>query len=162
MQKQNLWGGSLWLLLGVVLCVSSNSIGLGSFRTPATGFFPFLIGAFMALFGLVLLVTGGGKKIRIGRDPGKDVTVPTAERTLRLHDLIVPAATLTILVAYVVLLEWLGFLLTTFLCLLGLFKLSYRDRWLMPLFFSGTAVTVSYLVFVLWLRNPFPIGIFGF
>lgn len=109
----------------------------------------------MALFGAIL---AGSSQYKT-----RDHESPQgAQDALRLESLIIPSATLIVLLAFVVLLELLGFLLTTFLCLLVLFKLSYPRRWVIPLVSSGIAVGVSYLVFVLWLRNPFPKGIFGF
>lgn len=154
MKKQDLWGGLIWFLLGLGLCAGSSSAGFGSFRAPGTGFLPFLIGMLMALFGAIL--AGSSLYKRRDHDP------QGAQDALRLGSLIFPSAALIVLLAFVVLLEPLGFLLTTFLCLLVLFKLTYPKQWLIPLVFSGTAVGVSYLVFVLWLRNPFPTGIFGF
>ena len=153
MQQRNLWGGVLWLVLGVALCIGSISAGLGNSRVPGTGFFPFVVGTFMALFAILLIASSRSVAAR---------SKPVVQDPLRLSELKLPAATLIILLSYVVLLEHLGFLLTTFLCLLSLFKLSNPKKWRMPLFLSGIAVGTSYLVFVLWLRNPFPTGILGF
>jgi putative tricarboxylic transport membrane protein len=66
---------------------------------------------------------------------------------------------LSLLFAYIVLLEPLGFLLATFLFLFSLFKLKDK-RWLPPLIFSAVVVLVSYLFFSVWLKAQFPKGIF--
>jgi putative tricarboxylic transport membrane protein len=66
------------------------------------------------------------------------------------------------LLVYIVLLEPLGFLLTTFLFLLLLFKLSEPKRWLAPLIFSVTAAILSYLLFSVWLQCQFPRGLIKF
>lgn len=110
----------------------------------------------MALFGLLLISASRTERKGNERDSRVAASIP------QFGSLVLPGATLIVLLVYVALLDPLGFLLTTFLCLLILFKLSYPGKWLVPLLFSAAAVGLSYAVFVLWLRNPFPSGIFGF
>ena len=110
----------------------------------------------MALFGLLLISASRTERKSADGDRRADPGIP------QFGKLVVPGTALVVLLVYVALLEPLGFLLTTFLCLLILFKLSYQGKWLVPLLFSGAAVGLSYAVFVVWLRNPFPSGIFGF
>jgi putative tricarboxylic transport membrane protein len=69
---------------------------------------------------------------------------------------------MVILFGYIVLLEPLGFLLTTFLCLLPLFKLSEPERWVRPLVLSCSIAILSYLVFSVWLQCQLPKGLLRF
>jgi hypothetical protein len=66
------------------------------------------------------------------------------------------------LFAYGFLLELVGFLVTTFLFLLFLFKVPEPKGWAIPLVISGVAVIASYFIFAVWLKSAFPKGIFGF
>jgi putative tricarboxylic transport membrane protein len=156
MKKHDLWSGLFWLISGIGLCIGSINANLGNLRTPGTGFFPFIIGILLTLFGSILVIS------TISKRRGKDENVISEKRFINWNKLLFPSITLLILLGYVLFLEDLGFLLTTFLCLLALFKLSEPRNWLMPLVFSAGVVILSYLIFVLWLRNPFPRGIFGF
>jgi hypothetical protein len=66
------------------------------------------------------------------------------------------------LFGYIVLLEATGFVITTFIFLVVLFKIKERRRWVMPLILSFSTVGVSYLIFSVWLRLDFPRGPLGF
>jgi len=70
--------------------------------------------------------------------------------------------TLLALFAYAFLLEPLGFYLTTFMFLFILFKFTEPKSWMIPLIFAGVTVILSYLVFSIWLKCQFPMGIFKF
>ena len=73
-----------------------------------------------------------------------------------------PLLTVAILLGYILLLEPLGFLLTTFVCLLFLFKLSEPRRWVMPTILSACTATLSYLIFSVWLQSQLPKGLLKF
>lgn len=156
MNKHDLWSGLIWLIAGIVLCIGSINANLGNLRIPGTGFFPFIIGALLALFGSIVVI------FAISKRRANDENVKSEKSIVNWNKFLFPSLTLLILLGYALLLEYLGFLLTTFLCLLALFKLSEPQKWLMPLVISAGVVILSYLVFVVWLRNPFPRGIFGF
>jgi uncharacterized BrkB/YihY/UPF0761 family membrane protein len=66
------------------------------------------------------------------------------------------------LVLYTILLKTLGFLLTTFLLVLYLFRVIEPLSW--KKVFAGAFLTAcgAYLVFDLWLQAQLPKGIFGF
>ena len=158
MKEHDRVGGLVWFVLGIGICIGSIKLKLGNFHTPGPGFLPFLSGGSLALFGLILTFlttrTGLGEK-----EDEKD------QRELVHWDwkrLINPLFTLFILVVYILLLEPLGFLLTTFICLLFLFKLSDPQKWLMPFVLSFTATALSYLLFSVWLQCQFPKGLIRF
>jgi uncharacterized membrane protein YjjB (DUF3815 family) len=63
------------------------------------------------------------------------------------------------LIGYAILMDPLGYIVSTFLAMFGLFFDRERKNWLWSLFFSVTASLVSYLVFEVWLRCQLPRGI---
>jgi putative tricarboxylic transport membrane protein len=147
-------GGLIWLLLGVGFCIGSVRLDLGSLEMPGPGFIPFLSGALLALTGLVLLLFPSPYE-------------STEKEKLEIEDrgglkkhwkkfIFVLLA----LFSYLFLLEILGFLITSFLFLFFLLKLTEPKGWVRPLFYSGGVIILSYIIFILILECPFPIGIF--
>src|SRR3989339_2173442 len=148
MKKHLTADGLIWVILGIALCIGSIKLHLGSFRAPGPGFLPFLSGASLGIFGLILMGStfwGGEKKTERPRNDENPMKWTWKKSRT-------PLLTLMILFAYLLLLEPLGFVFTTFFCLLLLFKLSEPRRWLMPLVLSGATSVLSYLLFSVWLQ----------
>jgi putative tricarboxylic transport membrane protein len=116
---------------------------------------PFITGALLGLFGLILMASSIVKSLRVeGELDDKEIWVK--------GNWIKVLFTLIALFGYGFLLELLGFLVTTCIFLFFLFKLNEPKRWAMPLVISGITVILSYLFFAIWLKSPFPKGILGF
>jgi putative tricarboxylic transport membrane protein len=150
-------GGFVWLVLGACFCIGSFKLKIGGLHNPGAGFIPFLVGSLLITLGLIMGVSNLFRprtrmEERGGRKSGRE----------NLKNLFVPFLTLLILVGYVILLEPLGFLLSTFIFLFLLFKISAPHTWLLPIGLSMSTVIVSYLLFSVWLQSQFPKGILGF
>ena len=158
MKKQDLVGGFFWLALGIFLCIGSAQLGIGKLRTPGAGFLPFLSGSLLVIFGLILTLTSLGGRARA---PGERDHRKAGLRA-RWNYFRLPFITLAALLAYILVLGYLGFAITTFLWLFLLFKLGDPERWSSPLLFSLGIVVVSHFVFVVWLQLQLPKGPFGF
>jgi putative tricarboxylic transport membrane protein len=158
MKKHDCVTGLVWFALGIGICIGSIKLKLGNLNTPGPGFLPFLSGASLGLFGLILtfLATRAGLEERENVKGQKNLVNWDWKRVIN------PLITLFILVVYVLALEPLGFLLTTFICLLLLFKLPEPKEWLMPLVLSFSATAFSYLLFSVWLQCQFPKGLIRF
>jgi putative tricarboxylic transport membrane protein len=115
---------------------------------------PFLSGSFLILFGLILAVSTISKGLEKEKTKGKEAWMNVNWKSFLF--------TLLALFVYALLLEPLGFYITTFMFLFFLFKLTEPKRWLMPIVFSGISVILSYLIFSIWLKVQFPSGIFRF
>lgn len=160
MRKYDLVGGFFWVILGIGLCAESIKLKiiLRELNTPGGGFMPFLAGALLVALGFILIFSSLSKGLR-KYEEGKD------EKMLVKKDwkkFLVPFLNLLSIIVYILLLESLGFIFTTFLILFFLFKISEPKKWLMPLGLSVSTAILSYLVFSVWLQCQFPKGIFGF
>lgn len=153
--KSDRVSGLIWLVLGIGLCIGSIKLNLGSLHNPGPGFMPFLSGALLGLFGLILMFSDISRSLREkGEVKVKEVLVKENWRKILF--------TFSTLVGYIILFEPLGFFITTFLFFFFLFKLTETKKWLMPLIFSGGAVILSYLIFSVWLKCSLPRGILKF
>jgi putative tricarboxylic transport membrane protein len=144
-------GGVLWMALGAALAIGSTQLGLGTLHKPGPGFMPFLTGILLGSLGLLLAVSHVGK--RSGAKGGEEVSL----RQFWGKGACAMAASFL----YAFSLDLLGFIVATFLLFLSLFKIMGSRKWFTPVLISFLAVSVSYLIFNLWLRIEFPRGILG-
>ena len=146
----------MWMFLGICLCIGSIRLSLGGFSNPGPGFLPFLAGGLLGILGFALIWSNYLRGLK--KDEEVTKILPKDNR----KKLIIPFLTLLILFVYVLLIELLGFLFSTFIFLFFLFKLTQPQKWVIPLILSIMTVILSHLVFSVWLRCQFPKGIFRF
>jgi putative tricarboxylic transport membrane protein len=150
--------GLIWVILGIALCLGSVELQLGSFRAPGPGFLPFLSGVALGFFGFIQMLS----PLFAPADERQQQSSDEGRVQWNWRKSITPLLTLLTLLAYILLLEPLGFVLTTFVCLLLLFKFSEPKRWLAPLILSSVTAVLSYLIFSVWLQSHFPKGLLTF
>jgi hypothetical protein len=148
-------GGVIWLILGIGVCIGSANMRMGDIHRPGPGFMPFLAGALLGLFGLILLLS------TISKDGGEERHITNEKEGMGKNWKMVLSCLLA-LFGYAFLLRPLGFYTTTGLFLFALFKMANPKKWGMPLISAGVTVVLSYLLFTVWLKTPFPGGITGF
>jgi len=139
--------------IGLVFSIESLRLGLGSARHPGSGFLPFFIGVALSIIALYSLLknflTAKGER---GRDMEKffgGFAVNVGK--------IVAALTL-----YVLMLLWFGYILSTIILFIMLFRVGGFRRWAFILLYSFLTTSISYLVFSSWLKLRFPKGFLGF
>ena len=152
MKKHDRFGGLFWSILGTIICILSVKLRIGTLYKPGPGFTPFLSGAVLVVSGLILMLSTLSKQY-MEEEMGIFLMKGGKKDSL---------FTLLALFVYIILLEPIGFLITTFFVLLFLFKLTDTKRWLAPLVLSASSVILSYLVFSVWLKLQFPKGLLGF
>jgi putative tricarboxylic transport membrane protein len=138
-------------VIGVVFLIESLRLGLGSVRRPGPGLLPLYTGVALGLvasFSLIrCFLAAKGEKDKekfFGQSIGNVVII------------------LIGLVAYVFLLPWLGYLISTFMLLMFLFRAGGFRKWGLILLSAFVTTSATYLVFSSWLNLRFPKGVFGF
>jgi putative tricarboxylic transport membrane protein len=152
MKEHDRFGGLVWVILGGIMCVMSVKLRIGNPYRPGAGFTPFLAGAVLALSGLILMLSTFSERY-IDEEMGRILLKEGRKNSV---------LTLLALFAYTFMLEPIGFIITTFIVLLFLFKITDTKKWVTPVILSGSSVIVSYLVFSVWLKLQFPKGLLGF
>ena len=141
------------LVLSVSICIESFRlpIGIGTWRYPGPGFFPFGAGIIMGCLCLGLYLKAA--RTRLGK--GEESWYVEA----RWKKLIL---ILAILLSYALILDRLGYVISTFLMLFFLFRFVEVQRW--PITIAGSLIVslASYGVFDKWLKMQLPKGIWGF
>jgi putative tricarboxylic transport membrane protein len=127
-------------------------LGFGSFGVPGPGFLPVLIGGILAGLSLGLFV----KSLLLKTEP-EEIASFWKEKGSWKKVLF----TLLSLVLYLFFLDYLGYILTTFLFLCYLVKFIGKRGWVVSLSVSILATVISYGVFARWMEVPLPRGIFN-
>ncbi len=148
LKKQYLIADSLWLILGVAVCVESWNLKIGALHSPGPGFLPFWAGLFLGLFSLISL-------IRTAATP-KTEDEPSVWTGVNVPKLIL---VILALLLYVALLDTLGFFLCTFLLLIFLFRTVEPYPWYIVLLASVLSLAAVYVLFVLLMDVRLPSGV---
>lgn len=138
-----------WIALSLLASILSYRLGLGTLHSPGPGLMPFITGTLLLIVSLYLLAasflkSGEEQEVR-GEKPGR---AGFANKGLMIVSLF----------GYALLLERLGYLITTFLFLIASFRLAGSKGWGSALVTSTLVVVLTYFVFTSFgLR--FPAGI---
>jgi putative tricarboxylic transport membrane protein len=143
----------LLILVGTLFCYSSLQIGIGRINAPGPGLIPFGTGALLILFSMGTIVetllakraeAQGSSPLFMGRRLGVILTV------------------LVSLFAYALVLDFLGFLLATFLVLTLLFWIPKKQSWKGAVGIAALTTACTYALFVYALQCSLPSGILEF
>ena len=141
-----------FLAVGIFFAVYARTVEIGSWHEPGPGFLPFWAGSVLTAMAAALLLGSYARKtwpLRPSFFPRKD----SWKRVL---------ATFLALIAYNLLLPYLGFTGATFLFLLFLVKFIFPQNWFRTLLVSVLGATVARLLFINFLETQLPKGFLGF
>jgi len=142
-----------WLAVGLTAIYGAIQLGLGRLRQPGSGFLSFLAGSFICLMALIVFFQSflNGK--------GFQAKISALWEGVNWRR---PLVIALLLVAYILALERVGFLLTTFIILGVMFKGVENLSWWKTILLSASGSVASYLLFDTLLKASLPKGIFGF
>jgi putative tricarboxylic transport membrane protein len=132
---------------GVIILLISLNYGLGTWKKPGPGLYPFFLGFCLAFFGLLHILSGLRGRIPI---------VPLQRGDLRTFFSMTAAFCLWIL-----LMPLLGYVAVTLFATFGFCKVMKLEGWLKPLSISFGTTLFIYLLFDYWLYIDLPKGILG-
>jgi putative tricarboxylic transport membrane protein len=137
-----------WMAMGAFFAYWGWAFyGVGWFNAPEGGFFPF--------WGGLILMSLSAVHLLSQRKPRPGEEKPLLRQGYRKSLIL----TFLSLVAYALLLKWLGFLLTTFLFMGFLLRVITPQKWKVAVGFSVLTALLAYALFVLWLGASLPEGI---
>jgi hypothetical protein len=134
------------LVFSIFVCFEATQLEMGHLHNPGPGFIPLLAGCLLGALSLVIFLQSIIGKEKISAFGGGWLKGSVVVGSL---------------IIYILVLEKLGFLITTFIFLL-VSLLSFKPRKLRgALLVSLFTVIISYLVLSLWLKVQLPKGILG-
>jgi putative tricarboxylic transport membrane protein len=149
--SSDLASGLFWLALSVFICIKSAEVGIGSIRSPGSGFLPFWAGVLFGMLAMVLVLKSLIKKRINERSP----IIGNVKWNRAL-------VVLGSLYAYAILLQKIGYLLATFGLMIILFCVLDRPKWWVGIVSSLLTVTLTYMIFYKWLGVQLPKGVLTF
>jgi hypothetical protein len=150
MDQRNLVSSLVFLLLSVLVLTASAGLGIGSLSDPQTGFMPALAGALLLVFSLILFY-------RAARDRSTSVRLSSLWQIRCWKSL----SAMGLLLVYLLLLPWVGYLIATAMLMGALFFLNSMTLRTSALA-AILATSASYGLFDLILKTPLPRGPWGF
>ena len=150
MRKSNRIQACLWAVFGLYVMYEGYLLKLGTGRAPKPGFMIFWVGVVVVVLSALFFIG--------------TFTTPAQEcralwRGVRWFR---GAKLMAALFLYVAVFQALGFILSTFLLLLYLFKGLEPQSWRTALLLSAVTVAICYLVFGVFLELQFPPGVLSF
>lgn len=135
-------GSLFWVVFGALFLVGSFDLNVGTLRRPGPGFLPLIMAGLSVCLSLGVLVHGiakGGP--RLPRLPWKR------------H-----AAVISSIIGYSLLIEVVGFLLSSWVLMAILFGVFFdgESKWIKVTLYSGLTAASAWLVFVLGCQVHFP------
>jgi putative tricarboxylic transport membrane protein len=152
MKKRDVWSSILWLAFGLMLCVESYRLGMGTLHNPGPGLYPLGIGLVTVLFSLIIMASS------FLTERGEALP-EEGEGKANRKDIVLVIITLFL---YALILEHVGFVLSTLLFIVFILKIIERKKWVVAVTFGLIATAGTYVVFNLWLDSNLPRGILGF
>ena len=129
------------LLLGIfTLVISISTLEIGTFAKPKTGFAPTVFSVALIVFALINVIVEFVKPVKV---PEKLKDVNWKKWALYL----------VICTVYVIIIAFLGFLISTLICLFFMLKISGQKGWIKP------AIITLIFSFALWGIFYFALGI---
>jgi putative tricarboxylic transport membrane protein len=150
-KKKDILSSLFWLAAGFGVCYGGYDLELGTLRDPGSGFMFFWVGVIMVGLSLAVLV----KAVRMKPDQ-KGVGLLRGE--VRWAKIL---SVLAALVLYAYVFTYLGFILSTVLLLLFLFKAVEPQKWSWAVLGAVISTLTAYGVFQLWLGTQLPRGFLG-
>jgi putative tricarboxylic transport membrane protein len=133
------------------VCYGGYDLELGTLRDPGSGFMFFWVGIIMVGLSASILIRALKMKAEVER-------VGILGKDIRWKKII---AVLAVLFLYAYAFTYLGFILTTGLLLLFLFKAVEPQRWSWAVLGAIVSTLTAYGVFQLWLGSQLPKGFLG-
>jgi putative tricarboxylic transport membrane protein len=147
------WSSLVWLGVGIFICIGSLMLSLGEFHKPGPGFLSFFAGLIMA--GLALVVHLQSRKVRPNVKQEKSESI-WSDRQKGFKMVLTVAA----LLVYAVIMNYVGFLISTFIFLAFLLRVIEPQRWSVALLGSLLASAAFYGIFEFGLQSQLPKGLF--
>jgi len=141
-----------WFLMGLYVCFHAYKLGLGKLHEPGPGFIFILAGVLLSILSIINLLGTFFKKVK---ENGTLKRLWSGLKWKRVFIVLIG------LCAYIFFFNLLGFLLSTFLLLIFLFRIGESVKWWIAILTALITVSISYALFKLWLKVPFPKGFMG-
>ncbi len=140
-----------FLCVGIFFALNSRRVDIGSWSEPGPGFLPFWAGLTLCIMAVALFITSL-------RSPGDILPAffPESDSWKRV------TATFAAMIFYALLLDFVGFTLTTFVFVGFLVRYIFPQSWTRTIIVATLSALGARLVFINLLKTQLPLGFLGF
>jgi len=153
MKQSEILSGGVIFLFGAVTAILSLQMPIGTFREAGAGLFPLCLGILLMVLSTACMVKGLwsaeepiAQRASAAEEPGSPLPV---------------VAFLAVMALTTLLLKTLGYLIVSFLLMVGLLRILGSRRWSLNLTLSLLTAAGSDILFVYLLKIPLPKGFLG-
>lgn len=151
MKSRDIISSLFWMAMGIGVCYGGVDLELGSLHNPGSGFMFFWVGVIMIGLSLSIL-------IRATKETAVAGELKVLWTEIRWKKIV---SVLVALFLYAYTFSFLGFILTTILLLIFLFKVVEPQRWSWAILGAIISTLAAYGIFRLWLGSQLPKGFLG-
>ena len=137
-----------FILFSVYVCAVSYRLGLGSLHKPGAGFMPFWSGVSVGILAAIVLIQDF-----VSRRAAEENREKVAWKSIALS--------LFFFLVYILVLERLGYIISTVLFVGIILKAIERKGWFLSSWVAVVMALVSYYIFKVWLQAELPKGLLG-
>ena len=151
MKSRDIISSLFWMAMGIGVCYGGVDLELGSLHNPGSGFMFFWVGVIMIGLSLSIL-------IRAAKETAVAGELKVLWTEIRWKKIV---SVLVALFLYAYAFSFLGFILTTILLLIFLFKVVEPQRWSWAILGAIITTLAAYGIFRVWLGSQLPRGFLG-
>ncbi len=151
MKREDAGSSLFWLVISAGICCGGYDLGLGSLHQPGSGFIFFWVGILMIGLSLGIFFHA----LRRGDQPGERKDLWSGILWWKILSVALA------LFVYAFVLTDLGFLLSTTLLLIFVFKFLGPQTWPKSIVQALLSSAITYWIFGVWLNVQFPRGLWG-
>jgi len=148
--RSNIAVAAVLLALAGYIFLAAGTLPFGTMRVPQTAFFPKTLAVLLGIFSLILLA-----RALAGREALRGSEKIETEGWIRI------GATLATLAGFALVLEHLGFVLSTFLLMVCLLRAIEAQSWGKIITVALATSLITYGLFARLLGVPLPAGVLG-
>jgi len=152
MKKADQWSGLVLIILAGLICWGSIFLPYGNIHNPGPGFFPLWLGIILGAMAIGFILKAAWQK-----EGGKVLRDILAEKVRWEKVLFVLLA----LALYGYLMNFLGYLIVTFLLMAFLLRFIEPQPWKPVIGWTLLGSLGSYLIFEVWMKLRLPKGLLG-
>lgn len=149
MGRADVISGAFWFVFSALSCYLSYELGLGNLYQPGPGFFFFWTAVITAVLSIAVTVRGF-KMAAEEKEEGQ---------AIRKGNIVKVVFVLAALFCYAMLVEWIGFIVLTFLLFVFLLAFIEKKRWIVSISIALLVTVLSYLLFETALQSQLPKGL---
>jgi putative tricarboxylic transport membrane protein len=157
MRRKDIISGIFLLFVGAFFIINALCLDVGTFSDPGPGLIPLLPGILLLIISAALVL-----KSYMGKESQGEGEDSAAHLANSLKWPPVVSITLLAMLVFAIVLQYLGFVVSSILIMLFLFKFIGKHTWIRSALGAASSVGICYLVFQVWLSVQFPIGPWGF